>query len=193
MDTVLTAPYSAKPDIIKVVEKHVSHEAFNDLKVAPGYYTVTSDQGREQSPALAPGLGVQGVISHLSPLPFPPDAQGMVEFQEAVELVDVRVPLFIRDDDDDEKQLQVEAIEVPNGIAKIGRRVVNITIIKEQGEGLGLGEGVGVWVLMCSVRPCLPIRAPPGHRDLLGDSFLKSPGPKLEHPLMHPKEGHLPC
>uniref|UniRef100_A0A8D2NBB0 Integrin beta n=1 Tax=Zonotrichia albicollis TaxID=44394 RepID=A0A8D2NBB0_ZONAL len=108
VDTVLTAPYSAKADIIKAVEKHVSHEAFNDLKVAPGYYTVTSDQ----------------------------DAQGMVEFQEGVELVDVRVPLFIRDDDDDEKQLQVEAIEVPNGIAKIGRRVVNITIIKEQGGGL---------------------------------------------------------
>ncbi|XP_014111348.1 PREDICTED: integrin beta-4 [Pseudopodoces humilis] len=108
VDTVLTAPYSAKPDIIKVVEKHVSHEAFNDLKVAPGYYTVTSDQ----------------------------DAQGMVEFQEAVELVDVRVPLFIRDDDDDEKQLQVEAIEVPSGIAKIGRRVVNITIIKEQASSL---------------------------------------------------------
>ncbi|XP_053850932.1 integrin beta-4 isoform X2 [Vidua macroura] len=135
VDTVLTAPYSAKPDIIKVVEKHVSHEAFNDLKVAPGYYTVTSDQGREQSLALAPGW-VQGVISHLSPLSFPPDAQGMVEFQEAVELVDVRVPLFIRDDDDDEKQLQVEAIEVPNGIAKIGRRVVNITIIKEQASSL---------------------------------------------------------
>ncbi|XP_063264930.1 integrin beta-4 isoform X2 [Prinia subflava] len=108
VDTVLTAPYSAKPDIIKVVEKHVSHEAFNDLKVAPGYYTVTSDQ----------------------------DAQGMVEFQEAVELVDVRVPLFIRDDDDDEKQLQVEALEVPNGIAKIGRRIVNITIIKEQASSL---------------------------------------------------------
>ncbi|XP_064251568.1 integrin beta-4 isoform X2 [Passer domesticus] len=108
VDTVLTAPYSAKPDIIKAVEKHVSHEAFNDLKVAPGYYTVTSDQ----------------------------DAQGLVEFQEAVELVDVRVPLFIRDDDDDEKQLQVEAIEVPNGIAKIGRRVVNITIIKEQASSL---------------------------------------------------------
>uniref|UniRef100_A0A8C9U1Z4 Integrin beta n=1 Tax=Serinus canaria TaxID=9135 RepID=A0A8C9U1Z4_SERCA len=108
VDTVLTAPYSAKPDIIKAVEKHISHEAFNDLKVAPGYYTVTSDQ----------------------------DAQGMVEFQEAVELVDVRVPLFIRDDDDDEKQLQVEAIEVPNGIAKIGRRIVNITIIKEQASSL---------------------------------------------------------
>ncbi|NXL59940.1 ITB4 protein, partial [Chordeiles acutipennis] len=108
VDTVLTAPHSAKPEIIKVVEKHVSHEAFNDLKVSPGYYTVTSDQ----------------------------DAYGMVEFQEAVELVDVRVPLFIRDDDDDEKQLQVEAIDVPTGIAEIGRRLVNITIIKEQASSL---------------------------------------------------------
>ncbi|KGL80526.1 Integrin beta-4 [Tinamus guttatus] len=108
VDTVLTAPRSAKSDIIKVTEKHVSHEAFNDLKVSPGYYTVTSDQ----------------------------DAHGMVEFQEAVELVDVRVPLFIRDDDDDEKQLQVEAIDVPIGIAEIGRRLVNITIIKEQVSSL---------------------------------------------------------
>ncbi|NWR66352.1 ITB4 protein, partial [Bucorvus abyssinicus] len=108
VDTVLTAPRSAKPEIIKVVEKHVSHEAFNDLKVSPGYYTVTSDQ----------------------------DAHGMVEFQEAVELVDVRVPLFIREDDDDEKQLQVEAIDVPTGIAEIGRKLVNITIIKEQASSL---------------------------------------------------------
>ncbi|KAF1444740.1 ITB4 protein, partial [Pygoscelis papua] len=108
VDTVLTAPRSAKPEIIKVMEKHISHEAFNDLKVSPGYYTVTSDQ----------------------------DAHGMVEFQEAVELVDVRVPLFIREDDDDEKQLQVEAIDVPNGIAEIGRRLVNITIIKEQASSL---------------------------------------------------------
>ncbi|KAF1451091.1 Integrin beta-4, partial [Spheniscus demersus] len=108
VDTVLTAPRSAKSEIIKVMEKHISHEAFNDLKVSPGYYTVTSDQ----------------------------DAHGMVEFQEAVELVDVRVPLFIREDDDDEKQLQVEAIDVPNGIAEIGRRLVNITIIKEQASSL---------------------------------------------------------
>ncbi|KAF1416039.1 Integrin beta-4, partial [Spheniscus mendiculus] len=108
VDTVLTAPRSAKPEIIKVMGKHISHEAFNDLKVSPGYYTVTSDQ----------------------------DAHGMVEFQEAVELVDVRVPLFIREDDDDEKQLQVEAIDVPNGIAEIGRRLVNITIIKEQASSL---------------------------------------------------------
>ncbi|NXT35455.1 ITB4 protein, partial [Pelecanoides urinatrix] len=133
VDTVLTAPRSAKPEIIKVMEKHVSHEAFNDLKVSPGYYTVTSDQGREQSPVLPPG---QGAISHFSPLPLPPDAHGMVEFQEAVELVDVRVPLFIREDDDDEKQLQVEAIDVPTGIAEIGRRLVNITIIKEQASSL---------------------------------------------------------
>lgn len=69
-------------------------------------------------------------------MPLALDAHGMVEFQEAVELVDVRVPLFIREDDDDEKQLQVEAIDVPTGIAEIGRRLVNITIIKEQGEGL---------------------------------------------------------
>ncbi|XP_014809427.1 PREDICTED: integrin beta-4 isoform X3 [Calidris pugnax] len=108
VDTVLTAPRSAKPEIIKVVEKHVSHEAFNELKVSPGYYTVTSDQ----------------------------DAHGMVEFQESVELVDVRVPLFIKEDDDDEKQLQVEAIDVPTGIADIGRRLVNITIIKEQASSL---------------------------------------------------------
>ncbi|XP_071620655.1 integrin beta-4 isoform X5 [Heliangelus exortis] len=108
VDTVLAAPRSAKTEIIKVVEKHVSHEAFNDLKVSPGYYTVTSDQ----------------------------DAHGMVEFQENVELVDVRVPLFIREDDDDEKQLQVEAIDVPTGIAEIGRRLVNITIIKEQASSL---------------------------------------------------------
>uniref|UniRef100_A0A8D0GUP1 Integrin beta n=1 Tax=Sphenodon punctatus TaxID=8508 RepID=A0A8D0GUP1_SPHPU len=108
VDTVLTAPQSAKPEIVKVTEKYVSHEAFNDLKVAPGYYTVTSDQ----------------------------DAYGMVEFQEGVELVDVRVPLFIREDDDDEKQLQVEATDVDTGTAEIGRRHVNITIIKEQASSL---------------------------------------------------------
>uniref|UniRef100_A0A8V5HI02 Uncharacterized protein n=1 Tax=Melopsittacus undulatus TaxID=13146 RepID=A0A8V5HI02_MELUD len=135
VDTVLTAPRSAKPEIIKVIEKHVSQEAFNDLKVSPGYYTVTSDQGREQSPVLPPSWARRG-ISHSSPLPLPTDAHGMVEFQEAVELVDVRVPLFIREEDDDEKQLQVEAIDVPTGIAEIGRRIVSITIIKEQASSI---------------------------------------------------------
>lgn len=69
------------------------------------------------------------------------DAHGMVEFQEGVELVDVRVPLFIRDDDDDEKQLQVEATDVPVGTAEIGRHLVNITIIKEQGK-YGKSDGM---------------------------------------------------
>ncbi|KAF7249047.1 Integrin beta-4 [Varanus komodoensis] len=104
VDTVLPASRSAKNEIVKITEKHVSQEAFSDLKVSPGYYTVISDQ----------------------------DAQGMVEFQEGVELVDVRVPLFIREEDDDEKQLQVEATDVPVGTAEIKRRLVNITIIKEQ-------------------------------------------------------------
>ncbi|XP_069510858.1 integrin beta-4 isoform X2 [Ambystoma mexicanum] len=108
MDTVLLAPRSAEPEILKVTEKHVSQEAFNDLKVAPGYYTVASDR----------------------------DAHGMVEFQEGVEMVDVRVPLFIRDEDDDEKQLLVEALSVPVGIAGIGRKFVNITVIKEQAKSI---------------------------------------------------------
>lgn len=46
--------------------------------------------------------------------------------------MDVRVPLFIRPEDDEEKQLLVEAIDVPAGTATLGRRLVNITIIKEQ-------------------------------------------------------------
>ncbi|XP_062976375.1 integrin beta-4 isoform X2 [Elgaria multicarinata webbii] len=108
VDTVFPALRSAKNEIVKVTEKHVSQEAFSDLKVSPGYYTVISDQ----------------------------DAQGMVEFQEGVELVDVRVPLFIREEDDDEKQLQVEAMDVPVGTAVLKRRLVNITIIKEQANSI---------------------------------------------------------
>ncbi|KAM3921177.1 integrin beta-4 [Leptodactylus fuscus] len=107
-DTVLMAPREAEPEIVKVTEKHVSQAAFQDLKVTPGYYTVTSDR----------------------------DAHGLVEFQEGVEMVDVRVPLFIRPEDDDEKQLLVEALEVPTGIAHLGRKNVNITIIKEQAKSI---------------------------------------------------------
>lgn len=62
------------------------------------------------------------------------EADGAVEFQEDVESLDVRVPLFVKDEDDDKKQLQVEAKDVPLGIAEIGKRFVNITIIKEHGE-----------------------------------------------------------
>ncbi|KAM5274133.1 integrin beta-4 isoform 2-T2 [Ctenodactylus gundi] len=108
VDTVLMAPRSAKQALLKLTEKQVEQGAFHELKVAPGYYTLTTEQ----------------------------DARGMVEFQEGVELVDVRVPLFIRPEDDDEKQLLVEAIDVPVGTATLGRRLVNITIIKEQGCGV---------------------------------------------------------
>ncbi|XP_077315804.1 integrin beta-4 isoform X2 [Lithobates pipiens] len=107
-DTVLMAPREAEPEIVKVTEKHVTQESFQDLKVTPGYYTVISDR----------------------------DAHGLVEFQEGVELVDVRVPLFIRPEDDDEKQLLVEALEVPTGIANLGKKNVNITIIKEQAKSI---------------------------------------------------------
>ncbi|XP_066876671.1 integrin beta-4 isoform X3 [Kogia breviceps] len=108
VDTALMAPRSAKQALLKLTEKHVQQGAFHELKVAPGYYTLTADQ----------------------------DARGMVEFQEGVELVDVRVPLFIRPEDDDEKQLLVEAIDVPVGTATLGRRLVNITIVKEQASGI---------------------------------------------------------
>ncbi|RXM30359.1 Integrin beta-4 [Acipenser ruthenus] len=108
VDTVLEAPHSAQPDIVKVTEKHVQMGNFNNLKVIPGYYTVASDR----------------------------DAQGLVEFQEGVESLDVRVPLFIKDEDDDKKQLKVEAMDVPQGIAEIGRRLVNITVIKDRGANL---------------------------------------------------------
>lgn len=119
------APRSAKQSLLKLTEKQVAQGAFHELKVAPGYYTLTADQ----------------------------DARGMVEFQEGVELVDVRVPLFVRPEDDDEKQLLVEAIDVPVGTATLGRRLVNITIIREQG-GSGLAKrGVrrGLWGPLLSV------------------------------------------
>lgn len=61
------------------------------------------------------------------------EAAGAIEFQEGVGSVDVHVPLFVKDEDDDKKQLQVEATDVPLGIAEIGKRFVNITIIKEHG------------------------------------------------------------
>lgn len=103
MDTVLSAPRSSYPDIVKLTEKNVQSGNFHDLKVVPGYYTVATDR----------------------------EAAGAVEFQEGVDLVDVHVPLFVKDEDDDKKQLQVEAMDVPLGIAEIGKRLVNITIIKE--------------------------------------------------------------
>lgn len=59
---------------------------------------------------------------------------GAIEFQEGVESLDVHVPLFVKEEDDDKKKLQVEAVDVPLGIAEITKRFVNITIIKDHGE-----------------------------------------------------------
>ncbi|XP_066560998.1 integrin beta-4 isoform X2 [Amia ocellicauda] len=108
VDTVLSAPRSAQPEIVKLTERQVQSGSFSGLKVLPNYYTVASDR----------------------------DATGLVELQEGVESVDVRVPLFIKDEDDDKKQLRVEALDVPLGIAEIGRRYVNITIIKEHAKSI---------------------------------------------------------
>ncbi|XP_072228830.1 integrin beta-4 isoform X2 [Leuresthes tenuis] len=108
MDTVLPAHRSSYPDIVKVTEKNVQSGNFHDLKVVPGYYTVATDR----------------------------EAAGAVEFQEGVESLDVHVPLFVKDEDDDKKQLLVEAKDVPLGIAEIGKRVVNITIIKEHATSI---------------------------------------------------------
>lgn len=44
------APRSAKPALLKLTEKQVEQRAFHDLKVAPGYYTLTADQGRRAGP-----------------------------------------------------------------------------------------------------------------------------------------------
>ncbi|XP_051888741.1 integrin beta-4 isoform X2 [Pristis pectinata] len=108
IDTQLPAPRAAEPEIVKLTEHQVTMGIFNDLKVTPGYYTVASDR----------------------------DAHGQVEFQEGVESVDVRVPLFVKDEDDDEKRLLVEAVDVPLGNAEIGKRFVDITIIKEAAKSI---------------------------------------------------------
>ncbi|XP_075889894.1 integrin beta-4 isoform X1 [Nelusetta ayraudi] len=108
MDTVLPAPRSSYADIVKLTEKNVQSGNIHNLKVVPGYYTVATDR----------------------------EAAGAVEFQEGVESVDVHVPLFVKDEDDDKKKLQVEAVDVPLGIAEIGKRFVNITIIKEHASSI---------------------------------------------------------
>ena len=46
VDTVLMAPRAAKQALLKLTEKQVEQGAFHELKVAPGYYTLTADQGR---------------------------------------------------------------------------------------------------------------------------------------------------
>lgn len=45
VDTVLSAPRSSYPDIVKLTEKNVQSGNLHDLKVVPGYYTVATDRG----------------------------------------------------------------------------------------------------------------------------------------------------
>ncbi|XP_031424338.1 integrin beta-4 isoform X2 [Clupea harengus] len=108
VDTVLAAPRSSYPDIVRLTSKQVQAGTFSNLKVVPGFYTVATDR----------------------------EATGAVELQEGVESVDVRVPLFIKDEDEEKKQLLVEAVEVPVGIAKIVRPFVNITVVKEHAKSI---------------------------------------------------------
>ncbi|XP_059360036.1 integrin beta-4 isoform X2 [Carassius carassius] len=108
VDTVLSAPRASYPDIVKLTDKQVQAGNFRELKVVPGYYTVATDR----------------------------EAAGAVEFQEGLESVDVRVPLFIKDEDDEKKELLVQAVDVPVGIAKIGKDHVNITVIKEHARSI---------------------------------------------------------
>ncbi|CAL8282508.1 unnamed protein product [Merluccius merluccius] len=108
VDSVLSAPRSSYPDIVQVTERNVQSGKFHDLRVMPGYYTVATDR----------------------------EASGAVEFQEGVESVDVHVPLFVKEEDDDKKQLRVEAVDVPLGIAKFKKRFVNITVIKEHAKSV---------------------------------------------------------
>lgn len=89
--------------LLKFIEKQVEQRVFYDFKVVFGYYIFIVDQ----------------------------DVWGMVEFQEGVELVDVWVFFFIWFEDDDEKQLLVEVIDVFVGIVIFGCCLVNIIIIKE--------------------------------------------------------------
>ncbi|XP_060700363.1 integrin beta-4 isoform X2 [Hemiscyllium ocellatum] len=103
IDTQIPALRSAEKQIVNLTEDMVSMGAFSNLKVMPGYYTVASDR----------------------------DAHGQVEFPDGVESVNVRVPLFVKDEDDDEKQLQVEAVDVPKGNAEIDQPFVYITMIKQ--------------------------------------------------------------
>ncbi|KAJ3607772.1 hypothetical protein NHX12_024823 [Muraenolepis orangiensis] len=108
VDSILSAPRASYSDIVEVTQKTVQSGKFQDLKVMPGYFTVATDR----------------------------EATGAVEFQDGVELVDVHVPLFAKDEDDDMKKLRVELVDVPIGKATIAKRFVNITITKEQAQSV---------------------------------------------------------
>lgn len=80
---------------------------------------------------------------------------GAIEFQEGVESLDVHVPLFAKEEDDDKKKLQLEAVDVPLGIADIAKRFVNITIIKDHGEHSEITRICNREFIFTSTRLCI--------------------------------------
>uniref|UniRef100_UPI00358F1D7F integrin beta-4 n=1 Tax=Myxine glutinosa TaxID=7769 RepID=UPI00358F1D7F len=103
VDTILPSTRSNFQKILDKTDLSVSSGSFNKLPVAPDFYTVASDR----------------------------DAHGLMEYQDDVKSQDVRVPLFIKEEDDNEKKLLVKALSVPKGLAHITKPEVNITIIKD--------------------------------------------------------------
>uniref|UniRef100_A0A8C2CDK5 Integrin, beta 4 n=1 Tax=Cyprinus carpio TaxID=7962 RepID=A0A8C2CDK5_CYPCA len=135
VDTVLSAPRASYPDIVKLTDKQVQAGNFRDLKVVPGYYTVATDRDCSLLPVVTFWVCYVNLM-FMRPCPCLVEAAGAVEFQEGVESVDVRVPLFIKDEDDEKKELLVQAVDVPVGTAKIGKDHVNITVIKEHARSI---------------------------------------------------------
>uniref|UniRef100_A0A8C4QF84 Integrin beta n=1 Tax=Eptatretus burgeri TaxID=7764 RepID=A0A8C4QF84_EPTBU len=109
VDTVLPSTRSNFEKILEETKRGVSSGKFNNLPVAPDFYTVASDRG---------------------------GCTGLMEYQDDVKSQDVRVPLFIKEEDDNKKKLLVKALSVPKGLAHITKPEVNITIIKDLGKGI---------------------------------------------------------
>lgn len=47
-DSLMSAPRSSYPDIVKLTERNVQSGHMTNLKVVPGYYTVETDRGDEE-------------------------------------------------------------------------------------------------------------------------------------------------
>lgn len=200
MDTVLTAPRSAKMDIIKVTEKHVSHEAFNDLKVSPGYYTVTSDQGRERSPARRPGRA-EGAFPTSHRHPFPQMLTGWWSSKKpwswwmSVSRSSSGRMMMMR------SSCRWRPLMSPPASRRLDAGWSTSPSSKNKVKGSSHGtrhdQGHSCWLASCPdglpwfLRKVLSSPASQA-RNLLGDCYLKAPGSKLEHLLKHPREGHHP-
>ena len=68
VDTVLAAPRSSYPDIVRLTSKQVQAGTFSNLKVVPGFYTVATDRGGLGCGELVSHTHTEGRRSHHSPL-----------------------------------------------------------------------------------------------------------------------------